>query len=80
LKKKTGKEINEKGKERKRLGRENVNTWYDTLIVFLYNIHHPIVNTHNVVSETGFYLRLQVKPMQLVSIDRASPFLCTNTR
>jgi hypothetical protein len=26
LKKKTGKEINEKGKERKRLGRENVNT------------------------------------------------------
>jgi hypothetical protein len=30
------------------------------------------------VSETGFYIRLQVNPTQLATIDRASPYLRTS--
>jgi hypothetical protein len=37
------------------------------------------ISKHN-VSETGFYLRLQVKLIQLGSIDRASPYLRTPAR
>jgi hypothetical protein len=43
--------------------------WYiNTIIVFLDVIHRP-------VSETGFYLCLQVEPTQLSPLDRASPYL-----
>jgi hypothetical protein len=52
--------------------------------MFLDIIHRPVFiqNTvlfifQNSVSETGFCLRLQVKPTQLGRIDRASPSLRT---
>jgi hypothetical protein len=53
--------------------------------MFLDIVHHPVfylkhrpvyISKHN-VSETGFCLRLQVKPTQLGQIDRASPYLQT---
>jgi hypothetical protein len=43
-------------------------------IVFCLKIRPLYISKHN-VSETGFYLRLQVKPTQLGPIDRASPYL-----
>jgi hypothetical protein len=43
--------------------------------MFLDIIHRPLyISKHN-VSETGFCLRLQVKPTQLSPIDTASPYL-----
>jgi hypothetical protein len=39
--------------------------------------HHPVYFSKHNVSETGFCLRLQVKPTQLGTIDRASPYLRT---
>jgi hypothetical protein len=45
--------------------------------MFLDIIHRPVyISKHN-VSETGFCLRLQVKPTQLGAIDRARPYLRT---
>jgi hypothetical protein len=45
--------------------------------MFLDIIHRPVLyKTYN-VSETGFCLRLQVEPIQLGPIDRASPCLRT---
>jgi hypothetical protein len=46
--------------------------------MFLDIIHRLVhfLKKHN-VSETGFCLRLQVKPTQLDPIDRASPYLRT---
>jgi hypothetical protein len=44
--------------------------------MFLDIIHRPFL-FKNIVSETGFCLRLQVKPTQLGPIDRASPYLRT---
>jgi hypothetical protein len=43
--------------------------------MFLDIIHRLVhfLNNHN-VSETGFYIRPQVKPTQLDPIDRASPY------
>jgi hypothetical protein len=43
--------------------------WTLSIILFLFN-------TPN-VSETGFCLRLQVKPAKLGPIDRANPYLWT---
>jgi hypothetical protein len=46
-------------------------------IVFLDIIQYPVfTETHN-VSETAFCLRLQVEPIQLGPVDRASPYLRT---
>jgi hypothetical protein len=46
--------------------------------MFLDTLHRPVyISKHN-VSETGFCLRLQVKPTQLGTIDRASPCLPTS--
>jgi hypothetical protein len=55
--------------------------------MFLGIIHQPVfylktpsclyITKHN-ISETGFYLRLQVEPAQLGPIDRASPYLRTS--
>jgi hypothetical protein len=39
--------------------------------------HHPVYFSKHDVSQTGFCLRLQVKPTQLGPIDRASPSLRT---
>jgi hypothetical protein len=59
-----------------------------TNITFLDIIYHPVfylkhrsiyISKHN-VSETGFCLHLQVKPTQLGPIDRASPYLKTETQ
>jgi hypothetical protein len=45
--------------------------------MFLDIIHRPVyISKHN-VSQTGFCLRLQVKPTQLGPIDRANPYLQT---
>jgi hypothetical protein len=38
-------------------------------------IHRPIYFSKHNVSETGLFLRLQVKPTQLGPVDRASPYL-----
>jgi hypothetical protein len=45
--------------------------------MFLDIIHRPVYFQEHNVSETGFCLRLQVKPTQLGPIDRASPYLRT---
>jgi hypothetical protein len=45
--------------------------------MLLYMIHRPVYITKPYVSEIGFYLRFQVKPTQLDTIDRASPYLRT---
>jgi hypothetical protein len=52
-------------------------TLFNIIIMFLDNLHRPVLfKTHN-VSETGFCLRLQVESTQLGPIDRASPSLRT---
>jgi hypothetical protein len=38
-----------------------------------YLNRRPVYFPKHNISETGFYLRLQVKPIQLDPIDRASP-------
>jgi hypothetical protein len=43
-----------------------------SMVVFIKK-HHPVYFSKRNVSETGFCLRLQVKPTQLGPIDRASP-------
>jgi hypothetical protein len=43
--------------------------------MFLDIIHRPAYISKHDVSETGFYLRLQVKPTQFGPIDRASLYL-----
>jgi hypothetical protein len=48
-----------------------VQLWcFCTLYIVLFYLKHN-------VSETGFFLRLQVEPAELVPIDRASPYLRT---
>jgi hypothetical protein len=47
-------------------------------IVLCLSKSHPVYLSKLSVSETGFCLRLQVKPTQLGPIDRASPYLRTN--
>jgi hypothetical protein len=52
---------------------------HSTNIMFLEVIHRPVcvcISKQN-VSETGFCLRLQVKPTQLDPINRASPYFRT---
>jgi hypothetical protein len=46
-------------------------------IMFLDIIRPVYISKHN-VSETGFFLRLQVEPTHLRPIDRASPYLQTS--
>jgi hypothetical protein len=46
--------------------------------VFMYK-HCPVYISKHSVSETGFCLRLQVKPTQLGPIDRAGPYLRTES-
>jgi hypothetical protein len=46
-------------------------------LVFCLKCRPVYISKHN-VSETGFYLRPQVKPTLLGTIDRASPHLRTN--
>jgi hypothetical protein len=46
-------------------------------IMLLDSIHRPVYFSKHNISETGFCLRLQVEPIQLVTIDRASPYLRT---
>jgi hypothetical protein len=54
--------------------------WYINInIMFLDITHRPVFVLKHNVSETGFCLRLQVKPAQLGPIDRASPYLRTTT-
>jgi hypothetical protein len=43
--------------------------------MFLDIIHRPVYSAKHDVSETGFCLRLQVKPTQLGPIDGAIPYL-----
>jgi hypothetical protein len=45
--------------------------------MFLDIINRPVYITNHNGSETGFCLRLQVKPTQSGPIDRASPYLRT---
>jgi hypothetical protein len=45
--------------------------------MFLVIIHRPVYISRHDVSETGFYLCLQVKPTQLGTISGASPYLRT---
>jgi hypothetical protein len=45
--------------------------------MFLDIFHRPVYFSKHNVSETGFCLRLQVKPTELGPIDRASPYLRT---
>jgi hypothetical protein len=47
-----------------------LNSKYNTIIVFLDIIQSPVFKTQN-VSETGFCLRLLVKPTQLGGIDKS---------
>jgi hypothetical protein len=50
--------------------------WYINItITILGIIHRPVFYLKHDVSETGFCLRLQVEPSQLVSVVRASLFL-----
>jgi hypothetical protein len=42
-------------------------------------MHHPVFLFKHNVSETGFYLLLQVKPTQLGPIDRVNPYLMTSS-
>jgi hypothetical protein len=49
----------------------------NTNIMLLDIIQHPIFVKNNVL-ETGFCLRLQVKPSQLGPVDRAGPYLWTH--
>jgi hypothetical protein len=49
-----------------------------TNVMFLDIIHRPVFILKHNVSEIGFCLRLQVKPSQLGSIDRASPEIGMN--
>jgi hypothetical protein len=44
-----------------------------------YLKHHPVYILKHNVSETGFCLRLHVKPTQLGSIDRAGPEIGTSS-
>jgi hypothetical protein len=44
-------------------------------IVLSLSKNRPVYFSKQNVSDTGFYLRLQVKPTQLGPIDRASPYL-----
>jgi hypothetical protein len=47
--------------------------WYINITITILDIiHRPVFYLRHDVSETGFYLRLQVKPTQLSSIDRGS--------
>jgi hypothetical protein len=46
-------------------------------IMFLNTVHRPVYIFKHNVSETGFCLRLQVKPIQLGPIARDSPYLRT---
>jgi hypothetical protein len=43
----------------------------------LYLKNRPVYFSKHIVSETGFCLRLQVKPSQLGPIDTARPYLRT---
>jgi hypothetical protein len=45
-------------------------------LVFYLKCRPVYISKHN-VSETGFYLRPQVKPTQLGPLDRANPYLRT---
>jgi hypothetical protein len=50
-----------------------------SLIVLTIIVHRPVYYLRRNVTETGFCLRLQVKPTQLGPINRASRFLLTTT-
>jgi hypothetical protein len=54
-----------------------ITTNISTNIMFLDISHRPVCSTKHNVSETGFCLRLHLKPTQLGPIDRASPYLRT---
>jgi hypothetical protein len=49
--------------------------WTLSIVLSLSKKHRPVYFSKHNVSETGFCLRLQVKPTQLGPIDRASPYL-----
>jgi hypothetical protein len=55
----------------------NILFWTLSIVLLLSKMASCFYLKHN-VSETGFCLRLQVKPTQLNQIDRASPYLRTN--
>jgi hypothetical protein len=44
---------------------------------FIKKKKRPVYFSKHNVSETGFCLRLQVKPTQLGPVDRATHYLCT---
>jgi hypothetical protein len=44
------------------------------IITIVDIIHHPIFHLKHDVSDTGFYLSLQVEPTKLVQIERALYF------
>jgi hypothetical protein len=48
--------------------------WTLSIVLFCLK-HRPVYFSKPNVSETGFSLRLKVKPTQLGPIDRASPYL-----
>jgi hypothetical protein len=50
--------------------------WTISIVLSLSKSRPVYFSKHN-VSETGFCLRLQVRPIQLGPIDRASPYLRT---
>jgi hypothetical protein len=58
--------------------REVQGLFYAQLLCYwTYPLSCFLFKTSN-VSETGFYLRLQVEPTQYGSVDRASPYLWTS--
>jgi hypothetical protein len=50
--------------------------WTLSITLFLFKILSCFYSKHNVL-ETEFCLHLQVKPIKLGQIDRASPYHCT---
>jgi hypothetical protein len=64
------------------IGKEKPQWWFGytnmiTNIMFLGIIHRPVHISKHKFSETGFSLRLLVKPTQLGQINRASRYLRT---
>jgi hypothetical protein len=54
----------------------NIMFWILSIVLSVSKNRPVYFSKHN-ISETGFCLRLQVKPTQFVPIDRASPYLRT---
>jgi hypothetical protein len=56
------------------------NIFLDIVHRFVSSKNRPVYFSKHIFSETGFCLRLQVKPTQLGPIDRTSPYLRTKVQ